>query len=283
MKQDDMSKPGNIFSLILAKPVAFLVRDFKLAASYRLQFFLQGAGILVTTLTFSLFSKLFAGQSLQSLEPYGGDFFSFVLIGIAFSDYLVSSTNTFAHEIRVAQVVGTLESLLVTPTSIITILFSSYMYTLFSTSFRIALYFILGACVFDVQFQTAGPGTVLAAFILSLLPFFGLGLLSATFIIIFKQGSPISGLLAVSSGLLGGVLYPVAVLPSWLKPLSDLLPITYGLEAMRQVLLNGAGLGDIYTQLVILLIFSVVLLATGISSIYLGLRIAKKEGSLLQY
>jgi len=278
-----MSKRRNIFSQVLAKPIAFLVRDFKLATSYRLQFFLQGVGILVTTLTFSLFSQLLSGQNIESLEPYGGDFFSFVLIGIAFSDYLVSSTNTFAHEVRVAQVVGTLESLLVTPTSIMTVLFSSYMYTLFATSLRILLYFILGIFVFGIHFQVVGVGTVLLTFFLSLLPFVGLGLLSATFIIIFKQGSPISGLLAVSSGLLGGVLYPVAVLPSWLKPLSFLLPITYGLESMRQVLLNGAGLGDIQKQLLILLFFSVVLLTIGISSVYVGLRIARKEGSLLHY
>lgn len=278
-----MSKRRNIFSQALAKPVAFLVRDFKLAISYRLQFFLQGAGIFVTTLTFSLFSRLLSGQNIPFLQPYGGDFFSFVIIGIAFSDYLVSSTNTFAGEIRTAQVVGTLESLLVTPTSIMTILFSSYMYTLFATSLRIVLYLILGAWVFGVHFQAVGPGTVLLTFFLSLLPFFGLGLLSATFILVFKQGSPIGGLVAVSSGLLGGVLYPVAVLPAWLKPISALLPITHGLEAMRQVLLNGAGLRDIQMQLFILLIFSVVLLSTGIGSIYFGLRVARKEGSLLYY
>jgi len=51
-----MNKHRNVFSQVLAKPVAFLVRDFKLATSYRLQFFLQGAGIFLTTLTFSLFS-----------------------------------------------------------------------------------------------------------------------------------------------------------------------------------------------------------------------------------
>ena len=278
-----MGRRQNIFSRILAKPVAFLIRDLKLAVSYRLQFFLQGVGILVTALTFSLFSQLLAGQNIQSLEPYGGDFFSFVMIGIAFSDYLVSSTNTFAHEVRVAQVVGTLESMLVTPTSIMTILFSSYLYTLISTSLRILLYLVLGIFVFGVDLQVTGITTVLLTFFLSLLPFFGLGLLSATFIIIFKQGSPISGFIAVTSGLLGGVLYPVAVLPVWLKPLSALLPITYGLEAMRQVLLNGAGLRDIQAQLLILLLFSVVLLTLGISSVYVGLRIARKEGSLLDY
>ena len=278
-----MDRLQDILFRVLAKPVAFLVRDFKLAVSYRLQFFLQGIGILVTTLTFFLFSQLLSGQNIQSLEPYGGDFFSFVIIGIAFSDYLISSTNTFAHEVRVAQVVGTLESLLVTPTSIMTILFSSYLYTLLATSLRILLYLVLGIFVFGVDIQVNGIATVLLTFFLCLLPFFGLGLLSATFIIIFKQGSPISGFIAVTSGLLGGVLYPVAILPAWLKPFSALLPITYGLESMRQVLLNGAGLSDIRTQLFILLVFSVVLLTAGIGSVYFGLRVARKEGSLLHY
>jgi len=87
----------------------------------------------------------------------------------------------------------------------------------------------------------------------------------------------------MSSGLLSGVLYPVTVLPDWLKPLSAILPITHGLEAIRQILLNGAGIIAIRSELLILAILSVISLATGLLSIYYGLKTAKNEGSLLHY
>lgn len=268
---------------LLSKPIAFFKRDFKTATSYRLHYVTQGFGIILTTFSFFLLSKMFAGYEISQLKPYGGDYFSFVLIGIALTDYFTISTNTFANEIRTSQIVGTLESLLVTPTSIVTILLSSYVYKLFSTSFRIFFYIFVGYFVFDMLLQPVNLSALSAAFLLTLLPFFGLGLVSASFIIVFKQGNPIGGLMAMSSGLLGGVMYPVSVLPAWLKPFSVILPITHGLEAIRQILLNGAGIFEIRKQLLILAILSILSLATGLVSIYYGLRIAKKEGSLLHY
>ncbi len=268
---------------LFAKPIAFFKRDFKIATSYRLQYATQGFGILLTTFSFFLLAKMFDGQQISQLEPYGGDYFSFVLIGIALTDYFTISTNTFAAEIRTSQVVGTLEALLITPTSIITILLSSYVYKLFSTSFRIFLYVFMGICFFDMTLQSVNFIALLAAFILTLLPFLGLGLLSASFIIVFKQGNPIAGLLAMSSGLLGGVMYPVTVLPGWLKPFSVILPITHGLEAIRLVLLKGAGIAEITNQLFILIILSILSLATGVVSIYYGVKVARREGSLLHY
>jgi len=268
---------------LLAKPIAFFKRDFKTATSYRLHYATQGFGIILTTFSFFLLSKMFAGNHISELEPYGGDYFSFVLIGIALTDYFTISTNTFANEIRTSQIVGTLESLLVTPTSIITILLSSYVYKLFSTSFRIFFYIFVGYFVFDMLLQSVNILALCIAFFLTLLPFFGIGLVSASFIIVFKQGNPIGGLMAMSSGLLGGVMYPVTVLPDWLKPFSVILPITHGLEAIRQILLNGAELVDIQKQLLILAILSIISLAAGLISIYYGLKTAKREGSLLHY
>lgn len=270
-----------IFSF--SKPLAFLRRDFKIAASYRLQFVMQGVVILLTTSSFFLISKLFAGQSINQLSPYGGDYFPFVLIGIALTDYLTISSNSFATEIRNAQIMGTLEALLVTPTSIITILLSSFTYKLLSSSIRVLSYLLIGIFVFGVQFPDVHYGALLLTFILTLLPFIGLGLFSAAFIIVLKRGSPISMLMAMSGSLLGGVLYPVSVLPSWLKPLSAMLPVTHGLEAMRQVLLQGAGLSEISTQLYYLLVFSVCFMIVGVYSTYRALKIARQEGSLLHY
>jgi ABC-2 type transport system permease protein len=123
----------------------------------------------------------------------------------------------------------------------------------------------------------------LLAFALTLLPFIGLGLISASFIIVFKQGSPISMLMAMGTSLLSGVLYPVAVLPDWLKPVSSLLPVTHGLEAIRQVLTQSAISSDIADRLFYLTIFSVIFLSIGIYSIHKSLSFARKEGTLLHY
>lgn len=273
----------NIFINAIHKPVAFIVRDFKVATSYRLQFFMQTFSVFFSSTVFFMLSKMIGTEKLPALANYNGDYFSFLIIGIALTDYFTVSSSAFASEIRSSQVIGTLESLLVTPTSITTILLSSYIYKLLYTSLRITIYFLLGTLVFGAQFNLSNVTGILIIFLLLLLSFIGLGLMSAAFIIVLKQGSPISAFISISSGLLGGVMYPVSVLPDWLLPISKLLPITYGLEAIRQLLLNDASIADIYQQILALIIFAMILFSLGVFSILKGVQIAKKEGSLLHY
>ena len=123
----------------------------------------------------------------------------------------------------------------------------------------------------------------LIVMVLTILAFSGIGLLSAAFIIVFKQGSPISWVMGTASVLLGGVLYPVTVLPPWLQSYAYLLPITYALEAMRQVLLNGATFSAIYKEMFALSLFVFFLLPLGLLAFGYGLKLARKEGSLIHY
>jgi hypothetical protein len=52
---------------------------------------------------------------------------------------------------------------------------------------------------------------------------------------------------------------------------------------MRQILLNGATFQNVIHEAQILLIFSMLLLPLGLSAFGYGLKIARKEGSLVHY
>jgi ABC-2 type transport system permease protein len=267
----------------LQKPMAFLRRDFIIATGYRLHFAGQFVSILVTTFMFFSLSKLIDQDSSPYLSSYGGDYFSFVLIGIALSDFLFVTVSTFAKEVRQAQMIGTFEAMLVTPTPISTILFSSYLYTFLSSLSRIMLYFVIGWLFFDFQANPEYLLLFIFTIIVSILPFLGIGLISAAFIIVFKQGNPVTWLVGTFSGLLAGVMYPVAVLPDWVQSVSNIIPLTYGLEAVRMVLLQGATVSDISMELAILALFTVVLLGLGLLAVNYSLRIARRDGTLLHY
>jgi ABC-2 type transport system permease protein len=265
------------------KPFAFLKRDFLIATSYRLKFVFQLGSIFVSVIMFFFLSRLVGESVSDKLSAYGGDYFSFVLIGIAFADYLSISLNNFATNIRSAQLQGTLEALLVTPTRVSTILLSSSLYSFLFSSMRVLLYLIVGTLLFGMTLKFNSIFAFILVTILTISSFAGIGLISAAFIIVFKQGSPIGMLAGISSSLLGGVLYPVSVLPSWLEPVAHLLPITHALEAMRRILLNGANLAEVSNQIVILAFFTVVLLPTGLAIFSYGLRMARQDGSLIHY
>lgn len=251
--------------------------------SYKLHFLLQLAGIFISTVMFFFLSKLFEGGITAHLMPYGGDYFAFVIIGIAMTDYLAVSLNSFGNEIRSAQMMGTLEALLVTPTSVALILFSSSLFSFTLSSVRIIAYFLYGVLVFGLQLHFTSLPLLCLIMCLTILSCTGIGLISAGFVIIFKQGSPLNWIVSTSSGVLGGILYPVAVLPSWLQPFSNLLPITHALESIRQIMLNGCTLAHVYREIIYLILFCATLLPLGLMLMHYGLRKAKKEGSLIHY
>jgi ABC-2 type transport system permease protein len=207
-----------MFIRVLLKAYAFFKRDFLMAASYRLSFVLQLASIFISTVTYFFLSRLIGPGISNQLAPYGGDYFPFVLIGIAFTDYLAVSLNTFSNQIRTAQMQGTLEALLVTPTSVPTILFSSSLYTFTFTSLRVILYLAVGVFLFGMNLHLSSIPGFLVVMSLTIMAFAGIGLLSAAFIIAFKQGSPLTWAVSLGSGLLGGVFFPISVLPKCLEP-----------------------------------------------------------------
>ena len=262
---------------------AFLRRDISIAISYRLHFLMQLVGILFSVSTFYFLAQLFGTAMVPQLEEYGGDYFSFVLIGLAFSGYMGRSLSSFAESIRESQVMGTLEIMLLSPTRLSAILLSSSLWPYVLTTIRVIFYFILGALIFGFSLSQANFLTALVVLLLSITSFSGIGILSAAIVLIVKKGDPVAWALGSVSTLLAGVYYPITVLPNWLEPVSHLLPLTYALDGMRLAMLKGASLYDVRLDILALLGFTVVLTPLAFLVFRKALKRAKMEGSLIQY
>jgi ABC-2 type transport system permease protein len=66
--------------------------------------------------------------------------------------------------------------------------------------------------------------------------------------------------------LLAGIFWPVEAIPSWLRPLSYIVPPTYTVDACRSVMLKGYGIGKIWIDLVALLAMAAFFLAMAVWS-----------------
>ena len=267
----------------MKKALAFLLRDLIEAASYKLAFVMQLAGIFFSVLTFYFLSQLFGQGVSPYLKPYGGDYFAFVLIGIAFANYLGVALRSFSSQIRTAQVMGTLEAMLVTQTEIPTIILSSSLYSFIFTSFQVVIYLLLGSLLFGVNMGQANLVAALLILLLTIISFSAIGIISASFVMVFKRGDPLAWLFGSASILFGGVYYPIAILPGWLEKVAYLLTITYSLEGMRLALLKGHSLNALLPNLLALSIFTLVLLPLSIMSFQWAVRKAKLQGTLTHY
>ena len=139
----------------LVKVWAFVKRDFLQQVSYRLNFLISLAGILLSCLTFFFFSRLIQGQQIPSLAPYGGEYFPFVLVGLAFDSFLSVGLQSLAESISRAQTTGTLEALLVTPTPVAVVIFASTIFSFLFAAARVVVYLLFGALFFGVGFGRA--------------------------------------------------------------------------------------------------------------------------------
>ncbi len=267
----------------MAVATAFLKRDFTNEFSYRLSFGMQLFGIVFSVASFYFLSRLFGSAMVPQLAAYGGDYFSFVLIGLAFSGYLGLSITSFANSIRQGQVMGTLEIMLLSPTRLSSILISSTLWGYLMTTVNVVLYIIVGVLLFGFDIGQANFLTAVVVLLISIASFSGIGIISAAIVLLVKKGDPIGSVYGSMSGLLAGVFYPVSVLPDWLEPVSHLLPMTYALDAMRLALLKGHTLLDVWQDLAILLAFTCFLIPLSFFIFHKALKRAKTDGSLIQY
>jgi len=276
-------RPVEALQKTLAKPMLFFRRDLRTQMRYRLSFLLQLLGILFSSASFYFVARLLGAAAAPQLSRYGGDYFSFVLVGIAFVGYQSVALHTFATVIQSGQREGTLEAMLATPTRLATILFSSGLWNFTFTSLRVVVYLLVGVILLGADLRQANLLAGLVILPLTILSLSGIGILSASFIMVFKRGNPINFLIGSLSSLLAGVYYPVEVLPDWLQAFARLIPLTYSLEAMRRALLAGAGLRELGGSVAALAGFSVVLLPLSLIAFRYAVRQAKRDGSLTHF
>ncbi len=270
-------------ALAYRKPMAFVKKSFISATSYKLSFVMELFSIVLSVATFFFMSKLFGAAFIPYLKPYGGDYFSFVLIGVAFFDYLGIAQGSMASTIRGGQLMGTLEALLVTQTEIPTIVISSSLYSFIWTSIRVFAYLVVGSLVFNMNIQSANYGGAILILILTIVAFSSIGIISASFIMVLKRGDPFSWVFGSLSLLVGGLYYPISVLPPWLQKISYLLPITYALEGMRLALLKGYSIAQLSNNILALLVFAAIMLPISILCFKYAVKKAKIDGTLTQY
>ncbi len=102
--------------LFLRRVWAFVARDWRLELSYRMQFFLRILSILIVVTTLFFISKIFAGFTDPRFEQWRDPLAAW-LTGLAVLNYFMTGFSSLANAIRQEQVQGTLESVLMTPTS----------------------------------------------------------------------------------------------------------------------------------------------------------------------
>lgn len=276
----------NSIKLLLRRIRAFIIRDFQLALSYQAEFFIRILWILGVVTTFFFISRIFAGFPLAQYKQWQNPLTAW-LTGMAMLNYFLVGFSALANAIRQEQVQGTLESVLLTPINVPTVIVSSSAWAYVDATFNSFLYLFFGWLFFNVQYRGSYL-LALAFLILTTLVLASLGILSASFAMVFKRGDPFAILLGASTALFSGVFYPKEMLQQTLgetggKAISYINPSTHGLDGIRGVLIEGKTFSEVETPFFTLLVFLAVLLPFSLWVFGRAIKRAKREGSLIQY
>lgn len=260
-----------------------LWKDMRVARSYRFSFILQTFSLGVPLLLLVFLDRTLGDVSVPSVSEYGGNYISFTLLGIVIMTFSATSLSSFSRSLRTTQVTGTLEVLLFTRAKLPVLIVGLSLYPFVREALRMAIYIAGGFLVLGLAVDTVNILPAITVFFIFLLVMLSMGLIAASFTLVFKQGDPITLLIVAGSGFLSGVIYPVDVLPVWLQAFAKTLPQTHAIEAMRLAVLSNAGFGDIATELIVLGIFAVIMLPLAVLAFSVAMDQAKSEGSLAHF
>jgi ABC-2 type transport system permease protein len=267
----------------LRKLPAFIRRDFLVAWSYRMSFFSDALSLFSLMLVFYFIGLM---VDTSQLPTYGGSqvtYIEFAAIGLAVGVYTQFGLDRVASAIRSEQLMGTLESLLVTPTAPSTIQVGSVAFNFLYLPLRTILLLVGIAVVFGLHFEASGIGPALAILVFYVPFIWGFGVAGAAVVLTFRRGGGLVALAAMALGLVSGVYFPLELLPDWIASISQYNPVALAISGMREALLGGAGWSAIASTIGLLAAMSFISLVFGLAVFRLALRRERRRGTLGLY
>jgi ABC-2 type transport system permease protein len=277
--------PGGI-ALVLGeagKLPAFLRRDLLVALSYRTAFVGDLLGLLTQALLFYFVAKMVGSEEVPRYDGEQASYLAFAVVGVAVAVYLQFALTRVAAAIRQEQLQGTLESMLSTPTSAGTIQLGLVVFDLLYVPVRTAAFLAVTAIAFELDFAASGLVPALLVLVLLTPLVWGLGVLGAAGILVFRRGSGVAALAGGLVALGSGAYVPIGVLPGWVQRAADWNPIAVALESMRSSLIAGPDWGETAADLARIAPFSVIALVVGVVGFQVALRHERVRGTLGLY
>jgi ABC-2 type transport system permease protein len=172
---------------------------------------------------------------------------------------LIGISAAFAYERQI----GTLRRLLTTPTGKATYLLGTILCNFFWALVQMTLLVLFGVLVMGVRWAQQ-PAALAIVMVAAALAAAALGTMLGTFVKTAGQANGLSIMLGMVMALLGGCWYPIELFPEAVRSAVKILPTTWAMQGMTDMLLRGQGVEGILLEAGVLLGFAAVFFVVGI-------------------
>lgn len=219
-------------------------------------------------------------RAIQAPEAYIG----FAIMGGAMTAFWLNVMWSMSAQLYWDKEQGNLPLFIMAPTSLMAILLGMAIGGMLATCLRALIIIVLGTWLFQIPFAVSSYSQLLAVFVLAMAALYGLGmLLSSLFLLFGRDAHQISNMLQEPVYFLAGFYFPVQSFGFAVALAASLIPLTLGMDAMRQlVFANGPALGflAVPTEIAILSVMAAGFIALARLALATMERKARDEGTL---
>ncbi|MHB1120105.1 MAG: ABC transporter permease [Bellilinea sp.] len=230
----------------------------------------------------SVASYVFVYRAIGAPEEYVG----FVVMGGAMTAFWMNILWSMSSQLYWEKETGNLALYIMSPTHMMSILLGMALGGLTATALRAFGIVIIGSLVFNVQYAVGSFWQLLLVFFLSMAALYGMGMMTASlFLLLSREAWHLANLAQEPIYLASGFYFPIKSFNFWVAAAASIIPLTLGLDAMRQLVFpSGALLGFLSVEVEILILLVLMVLFIGSARALLAKmeRLAIREGRLTE-
>lgn len=230
----------------------------------------------------SVFAYVFVYRAIGAPEDYVG----FVVIGGAMIAFWMNILWSMSSQLYWEKEQGNLALYIITPASMMAILLGMALGGLLATTLRALVIIVIGSLLFKVSYAVTSFLLLFIVFFVTMVSLYGLGMMAASiYLLLSREAWHISNLAQEPVYLFSGFYFPIKNFGFWISAIASFIPLTLGMDAMRQlVFASGPSLGflSVQVEIVILIILSVVFLFASRFMLAYMEKLAIREGRLTE-
>ena len=211
------------------------------------------------------------------------EFESFAVLGGLMLAYWLAVLWSMAAQFYWERQMGNMEFYMIAPCSRIAVLTGMAVGGVIWTSSRAVLGFAIGVWILKVPFDWSRGWEALAVFVLALVALYALGMWMASLFLLYgREVWHLANAFQEPVYLVSGMYFPIRALGAWAFTSFAFIPLSLGLDAIRQLLFGEIAQGylPIATEIALLAISVVVFLVMAVASMRFMEERAKREGRL---
>jgi len=200
---------------------------------------------------------------IQGIIPGNPNYFEFVAPGIVAMIVMTAVLTGLAASIAREKEQGTLDGLLISPVNRLSIVLGKALSQAIRGLIQGAIVLLLAFLLFGVKVE----GSILLVVLLLLLGIFsfvGLGILVSAIAAEQETATQLLFMFQFPMLFLSGVFFPILLMPPIMQKIAYAIPLTYAIQALRKVMVLGAGFSAVRMEVLILLIFGAVTLSISV-------------------